>query len=176
MQGTQIEAGPARAIIDWLEGHGVEYELHEHAQAFTAAGAAVAEGVEPATFAKVVGVRTSDGRSAIAVLDATDQVELGELATALGVEWVALLSEVDFAALAPTFEVGTAPPIPELIDAPVYADEAVRDDPKISFPAGSHRHSVRVDRAAWERAAQVGYARFASRRRSIRSLSERGWT
>jgi hypothetical protein len=37
----------------------------------------------------------------------------------------------------------------------------VRDDPDISFDAGSHRYSVRVDRAAWERAAGVTYADLA---------------
>lgn len=176
MGTAQADAGPYPAIIDWLQRHGVEYELHEHPRAYTAAEAAHAEGVEPTSFAKVVGVRTSDGRTALAVLDATDQVELGELARELGVAWVALLGEAEFGALAPECEVGTAPPIPELVNVPVYVDEAVRADPKISFPAGSHRHSVRVDREAWEREAGVGYAKFAVRRRSLRAYSERGWT
>ena len=176
MDTAEVGTGPYPAIIDWLQQHRVEYELREHPRAFTAAETANAEGVEPASFAKVVGVRGSDGRTALAVLDATDQVELGELAKELGVAWVALLGEVDFGALAPQCEVGTAPPIPALVNVPVYVDEAVRADPKISFAAGSHRHSVRVDRAAWEREAGVGYAKFAVRRRSLRSLAERGWT
>ena len=44
---------------------------------------------------------------------------------------------------------------------PMYADYAVGDDTEISFNAGTHRYSVRVDRAAWERAAQVHYADLA---------------
>jgi prolyl-tRNA editing enzyme YbaK/EbsC (Cys-tRNA(Pro) deacylase) len=176
MATAEAGTSPYPEIIDWLRRHRVEYELHEHPRAFTAAETAHAEGAEPTSFAKVVGVRTSDGRTALAVLDATDQVELGELAKELGVAWVALLGEADFGALAPQCELGTAPPIPELVNVPVYVDEAVRADPKISFAAGSHRHSVRVDRASWEREAGVGYAKFAVRRRSLRSLAERGWT
>lgn len=176
MATAEADTGPYPRIIDWLQRHRVEYEIHEHPLAFTAAETAHAEGVEATSFAKVVGVRTSDGRTALAVLDATDQVELGELAKELSVAWVALLGEADFAALAPGCEAGTAPPIPELVNVPVYVDDAVRADPKISFAAGSHRHSVRVDRAAWEREAGVGYAKFAVRRRSLRSLAERGWT
>ena len=85
METAEVDTGPYPAIIDWLQQHRVEYELHEHPRAFTAAETANAEGVEPASFAKVVGVRASDGRTALAVLDATDQVELGELAKELGV-------------------------------------------------------------------------------------------
>jgi hypothetical protein len=37
----------------------------------------------------------------------------------------------------------------------------VRDDPEISFNAGSHRLSARVERARWERACNVIYADLA---------------
>ncbi len=154
------------SITSWLDRHGVEYEVHEHRRSFTAAETANAEGVDPMTFAKVVGVRTSDGRTALCVLDATDQLLLHELAVELGVEWVMLLDEGELEALAPECEVGTLPPIPEIVGVPVYIDEGVRDDPRISFAAGSHRRSVRIDRVAWEAAAGVGYGRFATRRAS----------
>ena len=42
-----------------------------------------------------------------------------------------------------------------------HADYAVRDDPEISFNAGGHRFSARVDRARWERACNVVYADLA---------------
>jgi prolyl-tRNA editing enzyme YbaK/EbsC (Cys-tRNA(Pro) deacylase) len=170
------EANPYPALIEWLTQHGVDFELREHPVAYTAAGTAFAEGVEPETFAKVVGLRASDGRRMLAVLDATDQVDLGALRELIGVEWVALLSEDEYGALAPDCEVGAAPPIPALVHVPVYVDEGVRADARISFAAGSHRYSVRVDRAAWEQAAELAYAAFGVRRRSLRSVRERGWT
>lgn len=176
METTRAAAGPYPALMDWLQEHGVGYQLREHPLAFTATEAARAEGVEPASFAKVVGVHTSDGHDALAVLDATDQVDVGKLARVLGVTWVALLGEEALGALAPECDVGTAPPIPDLVHVPVYVDEAVRADPQVSFQAGSHRHSVRVERDAWERAAGVTYAKFAVRRRGLRAYRERGLT
>jgi hypothetical protein len=62
------------------------------------------------------------------------------------------------------------------IDLVGYVDEGVRADARISFAAGSHRYSVRVDRAAWEQAAELAYAAFGVRRRSPCSVRERGWT
>jgi prolyl-tRNA editing enzyme YbaK/EbsC (Cys-tRNA(Pro) deacylase) len=44
----------------------------------------------------------------------------------------------------------------------MVADYAVREDRDISFNAGSHRFSVRVDRLAWEEATAVSYADLAA--------------
>jgi prolyl-tRNA editing enzyme YbaK/EbsC (Cys-tRNA(Pro) deacylase) len=44
----------------------------------------------------------------------------------------------------------------------MVADYAVRDDRDISFNAGSHSCSVRVERAGWERATGVVYADLAA--------------
>ena len=56
---------------------------------------------------------------------------------------------------------GAMPAVGTLLGLPMYVDFAVQDDPEISFNAGTHRYSVRVDRAEWERAAQVHYADLA---------------
>lgn len=162
-QASTEMTGGLQEIVDWLERHAVDYEIHEHRVTYTAADTAEAEGVDPATFAKVVGVRASDGRLALCVLDATDRLLLDDLAGELGVDRVMLLNEEELEALHPDFEVGTMPPIPELVGLPVYVDEAVRYDPMISFAGGSHARAIRVDRAAWEAAAGVGYGRFADR-------------
>lgn len=168
--------GPYPALIAWLESHHIPYELHEHPKTYTAAETAHAEGTDPRTFAKVVGVRTSDGSNALVVVDASDQVDLGRLREAMGVSRVALLSEEELSDLLPDCDVGTLPPIPELVKVPVYVDEAVRADEKISFHAGSHRYTVRVDRTSWERAAEVHHGEFGVQRRSLRDISERRWT
>ena len=122
MKGTTILSGPHMSLLDWLAGNDVEFEIHEHEEAFTARASARAEGVDPRTFAKVVGVMTD---------------------------------------IAPGCEAGALPAVGKLYGLPTYADHAVRDDPDISFNAGSHRFSVRVDREAWEKAARVRYADLA---------------
>jgi Ala-tRNA(Pro) deacylase len=152
---------PYQPLLDWLAGQDVEYEIHGHDMAFTARATAAAEGVDPRTFAKVVAVSTHDGRNAFVVLDATDHLDFGKARLALDASDVRLLSEPELAALAPGCAVGAVPAVGALFGLATYADYAVRDDPEISFNAGSHRFSARVERAGWERACSVIYADLA---------------
>ena len=161
MNASPMLDRPHARLLDWLAAHGVEHEVHEHPEAFTARGTAQAEGVDPRTFAKVVGVVTDDGRRVLLVLDATDHVDLRKARQVLSVRDVRLLTEAELVALAPDCEVGAMPAVGALYGLAVYADYAVRDEPDISFNAGSHRFSVRVDRTAWERSAGVHYADLA---------------
>lgn len=152
---------PHAGLVDWLASQGVEYEVHEHTEAFTARQTASAEGVDPAAFTKVVLVATDAGRPAMLLVDAVDQVDLRKARHVLGAAEVRLLTEPQAAALAPGCETGAVPALGALFDLPMFADFAVRDDPMISFNAGSHRFSVRVDRPAWERASGVTYGDLA---------------
>jgi Ala-tRNA(Pro) deacylase len=153
---------PFPALLDWLAGHAVEYEVHEHDPAFTAVATATAEGVDPRTFAKVVGVAARDDLNVLVVVDATDHLDLRKARRAIGGGEVRLLTEAEMTALAPGCQAGAIPAVGSLFGLPTYADYAVRDDPDISFNAGSHRFSVRVERATWERACGVVYADLAT--------------
>lgn len=155
--------GPHAGLLDWLAGHRVEYELHEHPLTFTARETAQAEGIDPRRFAKTIAVETDAGRRALLVVDAIDRVDLEKAGRVLGARRVRLLTEAELVEFAPECEVGTMPPVGELFGVPVYADHAVREDPEISFHAGSHHFTVHVDRAGWERAAGVVYADLAER-------------
>lgn len=152
---------PYQPLVDWLASQKIEYEIHEHDPAYTARATATAEGVDPRTFAKVVAVASHDGPNALVVLDATDQIDLRKARHVLGAGDVRLLSEPELAALTPGCEVGAIPAVGALFGLTTYADYAVRDDPEISFNAGSHRLSARVERARWERACNVVYADLA---------------
>jgi Ala-tRNA(Pro) deacylase len=77
---------------------------------------------------------------------------------------VKLLTEDALAELAPDCELGAMPAVGGLFGVDMLADFGVRLDPAISFNAGSHRFSVRVDRLAWERATAVRYADLAAAR------------
>jgi Ala-tRNA(Pro) deacylase len=153
--------GPHPGLLDWLAGRHVEYELHEHPETFTAEATARAEHLDPRRFAKVVGVATDDGRQVVLLVDADDHVDLAKARRALDAADVRVLTEAEFAALAPECEAGTVPPVPAVAGVPVYADHAVHDAVEIAFHAGSHRYSVHVDRAAWEREAGIRYADLA---------------
>ena len=122
----------------------------------------VAKTLAVETFAKVVGVVTDDGRTALLVVDALDRIDLHKAREALQAGHVRLLTEDELAALTPGCDAGAVPAIGELFGLPMHVDHAIREDAEISFAAGSHRFSVRVDRPAWERAAAVEYADLAA--------------
>lgn len=149
-------------LASWLRANGIPYETHPHQLTYTALATAHAEGVEPRTFAKVVAVGTEEGRTTLVVLDAVDAVDLRKVSALIGGS-VRLLTEHELAAACPGWEAGTVPPVPDLAGAQVVADEGIRSDERISFIAGSHTMAVRVDRAAWERAAQITYGDLARR-------------
>ena len=159
--GARSNGRPEAGLLDWLRRQGIDFEVHEHPEAFTAEHTARVEGIDARTFAKVVGVVTDDGRPAVIVVDAPDRVDLDKAREVLGATWVRLLTEAELNELAPKYAAGAMPAVGSLCGLPMYADFGVQDDPEISFNAGTHRYSVRVDRAAWERAAQVHYADLA---------------
>lgn len=159
---TMPLTGPHPLLLSWLAERAIEHEVHEHTQTFTARATASAEGVDPRSFAKVVGVRTDDDRTFLLVVDATDHIDLVKASRALYARDVRLLTEADLAALAPDCEAGAIPAVGILFHVPMIADYAVREDRDISFNAGSHRFSVRVDRSAWEQATAVRYADLAA--------------
>lgn len=160
MTTTATVTPPLAALLAWLRDNDVEYHVHPHTPTFTARATALAEGVDPKTFAKTVVVHTDDGRRVMLVLDATDQLDLKAAARMLDAAHVVLLSEAELAELAPECDLGTIPPLP-IWHLPIFADYAVNADREISFHAGSHAYAVRVDREAWERGAEVIYGDLA---------------
>lgn len=163
MPATTPIAGstPFPPLLRWLLEHDVDHEIHEHPATVRARATADAEGIDPRRFAKTI-VLIADGHPALVVVDALDRVDLAKAGSFVAAQSVRLATEAELLALAPGCELGTIPPVGELFGLRVTADHAIHDDPEISFHAGSHRFTVHVDRAAWERAAHVAYADLAA--------------
>lgn len=157
----QAADAPPKVLLEWLAAHRVDYELMAHEPTVTARETARVERLDPHRFAKTVGIATDDGRRALVVVEATEKVDLGLARRVLGARDAHLLTEPELEALAPGFAAGTVPPIGELFGVPVYADVSLREDPEITFHAGSHRVTATVEREAWERAVGVAYAPLA---------------
>lgn len=161
MNASSTLERPSPALLEWLASHDVEYEIHAHSPTFTASDTAKAEGVDPRTFAKVVGVASQDGRHHLVVLAATDHLDLHKARRVIGADDVRLLTEGELAEVAPDCQAGALPAVGVLFGLATFADYAVRDDADISFNAGTHSHSVRVERTTWERACGVVYGDLA---------------
>ncbi len=155
---AKVSKGPMKSLLTWLDAERIDYEIHEHDRSLTASATARAEKVDPRTFEKVVWVRSAEGGDALVVVDAEDLLDLKKAREVLKSGRVKLVSEQEIEELAPDCDPGAMPAVGKLFGLPTYADFAVRDDPEVSFNAGSHTFAVRVDRAAWERALGIVYA------------------
>jgi Ala-tRNA(Pro) deacylase len=113
---------------------------------------------------KCVVVQTADGRKALLALEASERVDLAKAAHALGATEVHLVTEAQLVEMAPGCEPGTWPPVDTMFGLPVLADSGLRDEPEVTFNAGSHEFAVRLDQAAWARAANVRYVDLAAGR------------
>jgi prolyl-tRNA editing enzyme YbaK/EbsC (Cys-tRNA(Pro) deacylase) len=157
---TVGSAGPHAGLLAWLARHAVEYEVREHPLTFTARETARVEGVDPRRFAKTLVLQLEGVGPVFVVLDAIDHLDFERTCRLLGGQ-VRLLTESELCDLCPDCDTGTTPPIGELWGAPVFADFALREHPEITFHAGSHRFTVTVERAAWEKSVRAIYCDLA---------------
>jgi len=83
----------------------------------------------------------------MAVVSASQHVDLALLKAATGAKTVELATEYEFQDKFPDCETGAMPPFGNLYGISVFADEGLARDKEIAFNAGSHRELVRL---AWE--------------------------
>lgn len=153
---------PAPQIVEYLERHGIRYDVLPHEIAYTAQEAAAAAHVPGSELAKPVVVKL-DGKLVLAVLPASHQVELEALAREAGAETAELASEEEFADRFPGSEVGAMPPLGRLYDLPVFADGSLEADETIAFSAGTHSELIRMSYADYKRLERPRIARFGQK-------------
>jgi Ala-tRNA(Pro) deacylase len=133
------------AIVDFLDGFGIAYELLEHAPAMSAASEARVADVPPEQVAKTVVLH--DGSAYVIVaIPASDRLDMHKLRELLGAtRQLRLASESEIANDFPMFEVGAVPPFGPIVPAAEVIDSVLVAQERILCPAGDHRHSVLVD-------------------------------
>ena len=133
------------AIVEFLDGAGVEYELVEHEPVMSAAAEAGVAHVPPDQLAKTVVLR--DGSVyVIAAIPASERLDLHKLRELLGAtRHLRLANEDEIARDFPSLEVGAVPPFGPMVPAAEVIDRALLEQQRILCPAGDHRHSVLVD-------------------------------
>jgi Ala-tRNA(Pro) deacylase len=147
-------------LAAYLQEQGVDFSTHRHPQAFTAQEVAASEHVSGHRFVKVVMVKGADDLAMVCVPASLD-VDLGAVADMLDVDEVRLAEETEFAPLFGDCEVGAMPPFGNLYHVPVYLDEALEEDEKIVFNAGTHRETFEMSVDDFERLVHPKVARFA---------------
>jgi Ala-tRNA(Pro) deacylase len=134
---------PLSKLREFLDSHNVKYLVMSHSLAYTAQGVAALAHVSGKKLAKTV-ILKIDGILAMAVIPASDHVDLDRIKKLTGAQVVELATEREFQHAFPDCETGAMPPFGNLYDMAVYADASLRRDQEITFSAGSHRELVRM--------------------------------
>ena len=131
---------------EFLDNHRIKYVSTYHSPAYTAAQIAALTHTPGKELAKTVIVKV-DGRLVMAVVSASQQVDLALLKAAAGAKHAEIATEADFREKFPDCEVGAMPPFGNLYGMAVFADETLARDKEIAFNAGSHRELMHI---TWE--------------------------
>jgi len=133
-------------LRQFLDSYNIKYVVISHSVAYTAGGIAALTHIPGKELAKTVIVRVDD-KLAMAVVSASQHVDLELLKAATNARTVQLATEDAFKDRFPDCETGAMPPFGNLYGMDVFADESLARDKDIAFNAGSHRELVRL---AWE--------------------------
>lgn len=133
------------AVTAYLEGQGVEYELVEHEERFTAAEEAQASGVELDDAAKDLILRDGDGYL-LAVIPASRRLDLGKARDLFETgASLRLATEEEIRRDFELFEVGAVPPFGPLHGIPQAVDRKLLEHERVLCSAGDHGHGVLVE-------------------------------
>jgi Ala-tRNA(Pro) deacylase len=147
-------------LKEFLDKNNVKYVTITHSTAHTALEIAALAHIKGKELAKTVIVKIDD-TMAMAVLPASNQVDLSLLKAAAGAQKIALASEAEFRNRFPECETGAMPPFGPLYGMPVFADEGLTRDKEIAFSAGSHHELIRLSFDDFVRLVQPKIAAFA---------------
>ena len=134
---------PLSKLREFLDSHNIKYMVLSHSLAYTAQGVAALAHVSGKKLAKTVIVEI-DGILAMAVIPASEHVDLDQLRTLTGAKTIEIASEREFKDAFPDCETGAMPPFGNLYNMAVYVDVSLSQNEEITFSAGSHRELVRM--------------------------------
>jgi Ala-tRNA(Pro) deacylase len=130
-------------IVRYLMENRVAFRRHWHTRAVSAQELAAAVHVSGHHVAKSVVVEAG-GRQIIAVLPATDMLDVTRVAMALKADSARILRESELENLFPDCELGAEPPFGGLYQMPVVLDEKLAGGGLVVFRAGSHEETVEL--------------------------------
>ncbi|RMF82450.1 MAG: deacylase [Nitrospirae bacterium] len=133
----------SKKLKEFLDEKGIRYVTLHHSPAYTSQELAAATHISGHVWAKTV-IVDADGREVMAVLPATERVDLDALAEVLGAKQVRLATEEEFRDRFPDCELGAMPPFGNLFGMEVVVAPSLADDETICFNAGSHQVAFKM--------------------------------
>ena len=146
--------------LEYLNRNQVRLSHSVHPRAETALETATADRMPAHDLAKTVVYFTGTGFG-MAVVPADEFVDLAKVARLLGETGIRLANEAELAELFPDCELGAMPPFGNHYGMRVIVDPAVACREFIAFNLGTHRDTVRMSYADFERLASPAFASIA---------------
>jgi Ala-tRNA(Pro) deacylase len=152
-------------LRQFLDSYNIKYVIISHSVAYTAEAIAVLTHIPGQEIAKTVIVKIDDAL-AMAVVSASQHVDLELLKAATKAKTVVLAAEHEFRGRFPDCETGAMPPFGNLYGMRVFADEALSHDKEVAFNAGTHRELVRLAWVDFERMVEPKLLKLAAFKRA----------
>ncbi|HLB73562.1 MAG TPA: YbaK/EbsC family protein [Sedimentisphaerales bacterium] len=146
-------------VVDFLKKSGVNYEVSEHDEAFTAQQMAAVEH-EPGRYVAKPVIVKADGEYLMCVLPAPCKIDLRTLKGQMGAKSVELADENEIGSIFEDCELGAEPPFGNLYDLTTIIDKALEADDHITFQAGTHKKAIRMSMADYRRLVQPKVLEF----------------
>jgi Ala-tRNA(Pro) deacylase len=154
---------PVQALREFLDRNRIKYVTISHSPAHTAQEVAASAHIPGRAMAKTVIVKL-DGRLAMAVLPASEMIDLELLADAAFAQRAELADENEFRDRFPGCELGAMPPFGNLYGMDVYVADSLAEDDEIAFNAGSHTEVIRMPYPDYARLEKPRILRFGAPR------------
>lgn len=147
--------------LQFLDSAGVVYSHSVHSPATSALGVADRDRVSPREVAKTV-LYVGDKGYGLAVCRADRDLDLFWVRQSLGLNSVRIATELELELVIPGSEHGALPPLGNLFNLPVLADEGLVTQPYIAFSAGTSRDVIRMATIDFLQIVQPTISRFAT--------------
>lgn len=133
-------------LSEYLDSTDKHWEPLSHPETLSSVDEARALGVDPDEVAKSLVLRGREGY-ALAVIPGGHRLDMHKVRQATDDKTIRLASEDDLGRDFPDYELGAAPPTPNLLNVHGFVDPTVRSTEWIVFAAGTHTDSVRLKTA-----------------------------
>jgi len=153
---------PATKLQEFLDQQHIKYISIRHSRAYTAQETAESAHISGKELAKTVMVKL-DGKIAMAVLPAAEQLDLNLLKNNAHARTAMLASETEFTDLFPQCETGAMPPFGNLYQQDVYVEESLAADEMIAFNAGTHAELIQLRCSDYIRLVKPKVIRMSTR-------------
>lgn len=131
-------------IKQYLEEEGINFDIICHGETFTSNDEARAVGIESGHMAKTLVIKTGGGGEVLAVVPASERVDIHKLRDATNDNHARLATEQEMQEDHAEFELGAVPPLGELLGAPVLLDQRLEKADEVVFAGGTHKDSIKV--------------------------------